>query len=65
MLHVGPYDAEPRTIARMQEAAPAEGLRLVGPHHEIYFSDPHRVPDARRRTVIRIPVTPASARRRR
>ena len=65
MLHVGAYDTEPRTIAQMQAAAPAEGLRLVGPHREIYFSDPHRVPAARLHTVIRIPVRPATPRRRR
>ena len=65
MLHVGAYDSEPRTIAQMQEAAQAEGLSLVGPRHEIYFSDPHRVPASRLHTVIRIPVRPATPRRRR
>jgi len=57
MLHVGAYGDEPRTIARMDAFAHAHRLRLRGRHHEIYLSDPRRVPPARLRTILRHPVT--------
>ena len=53
MLHVGPYDAEGPDVARMAEFARAHGYELRGPHHEIYLSDPRRVPPARLRTLLR------------
>jgi hypothetical protein len=56
MLHVGPYDAERSTLEAMARAAAGKGWRLGGPHHEIYFSDPRRVPPARLRTLLRCPV---------
>jgi hypothetical protein len=55
MLHVGPYDKEHETIALMQHFAEGRGLKLAGPHHEIYLSDPRRVPAERLRTILRQP----------
>jgi hypothetical protein len=56
MLHVGPYDREGETIALMRAFAESEGLKFAGPHHEIYLSDPRRVPPERLRTILREPV---------
>ena len=56
MLHVGPYSREHETIAQMHAFAEAEGLRIHGRHHEIYLSDPRRVPPERLRTILRHPV---------
>jgi len=56
LLHVGAYDAEHDTIRRMEEFARAAGWRFAGRHHEIYLSDPRRVPPARLRTILRYPV---------
>lgn len=56
MLHVGPYDREVDTVTVMARFAAAAGFRLVGPHHEIYLSDPRRVAPERLRTILRIPV---------
>lgn len=56
VLHVGPYEAEPESIARMAEFAEREGRRFAGPHHEVYLSDPRRVPPERLKTLLRIPV---------
>lgn len=56
MLHVGPYDQEAGTTAAMAQFAEAQGLVLAGLHHEIYLSDPRRVPPERLRTILRIPV---------
>ncbi len=59
MLHVGPYDQEPATIARMLAHAQQHGLRFHGRHHEIYLSDPRRVPPERLKTILREPVEAA------
>jgi hypothetical protein len=56
MLHAGPYDREPETIAQMEAFAAAEGCRFGGLHHEIYLSDPRRVAPEKLRTILRIPV---------
>jgi hypothetical protein len=56
MLHVGPYGEEGKTICQMMEHARAKGLDFSGRHHEIYLSDPRRVPAARLRTILRHPV---------
>jgi len=56
MLHVGPYSRESETLARMREFAEQKGLSCRGRHHEIYLSDPRRVPAERLRTIIRHPM---------
>lgn len=56
MLHVGPYDREPESLDSMRTLAAAKGLALKGPHHEIYLSDPRRVPPERLKTILRVPV---------
>ena len=55
-LHVGPYADEPAIVAAMADLAAAEGLKLHGRHHEIYLSDPRRVPPERLKTILRHPV---------
>ncbi len=56
VLHVGPYSAEKGTIEKMNDVAEHNGVHFRGPHHEIYLSDPRRVPEARLRTILRHPV---------
>ncbi len=56
MLHVGPYDKECATLKVMREFAEKKGLRFDGCHHEIYLSDPRRVPPERLKTILRQPV---------
>ncbi len=53
ITHVGPYDAERPTIARLEEAIRAAGRLVRGPHHEIYVSDPNRTKPERLKTIIR------------
>ena len=55
-LHVGPYSQEAQTIAAMRAFAEEQGLSFHGKHHEIYLSDPRRVPPERLRTILRHPV---------
>lgn len=57
MLHVGPYERERETIVLMQAHAEQNDLRFHGRHHEIYLSDPRRVPTERLKTILRHPVT--------
>lgn len=56
MLHVGPYEAEHRTIALMRTHAEENGCSFRGRHHEVYLSDPRRVPPERLKTILRQPV---------
>jgi hypothetical protein len=56
MLHVGPYEREPETIALMKTHAEQHGLTFHGRHHEVYLSDPRRVAPERLKTILRIPV---------
>jgi hypothetical protein len=56
MLHVGPYDKECETILVMKAFAKKQQLQFSGKHHEIYLSDPRRVPPDRLKTILRQPV---------
>jgi hypothetical protein len=56
MLHIGPYAEEKTTLDKMYRVAEASGAHVRGPHHEIYLSDPNRVPPERLRTILRYPV---------
>jgi hypothetical protein len=57
MLHVGPYDREMETVELMKAHAEKNGWKFRGPHHEIYLSDPRRVPPEKLKTILRMPVT--------
>lgn len=56
MLHVGPYEREKETIDKMVAFAATAGFIPRGRHHEIYLSDPRRVPPERLKTILRLPV---------
>jgi hypothetical protein len=56
MLHVGPYEREGETCALMLAHVRQNGLKPHGWHHEIYLSDPRRVPPERLKTILRQPV---------
>jgi hypothetical protein len=59
ILHIGSYDAEAPTIARLhREFLPANGLIPSGRHHEVYLSDARRTAPAKLRTILRQPVAP-------
>ena len=59
-LHVGSYDDEGPTLARLHdEFMPEQGLRFNGRHHEIYLGDPRRTAPEKLRTILRQPVAEA------
>lgn len=59
ILHLGPYDAEAPTIARMHTYISENGYKPRGKHHEIYISDPNRTAPEKLKTILRQPIQPA------
>lgn len=59
-MHLGPYDEEPSTVAKMDAFLKGNGylpdFSDTRRHHEIYLGDPRRTLPERLRTVIRHPI---------
>ena len=59
-MHIGPYDDEPVTVARMHAFMERQGYVLDITdrrfHHEIYLSDARRAAPEKLKTVIRHPI---------
>ena len=59
-MHIGPYDAEPASVARMDTFLAERGYRndlsQHRRHHEIYLGDPSRTAPERLKTVLRHPI---------
>ena len=59
-LHVGSYDDEPATIAKIHEFICENGYVLdiseSRRHHEIYLSDPRKTAPEKLKTAIRLPI---------
>jgi hypothetical protein len=60
VLHVGPYEDVGKVYERLGAEAAARGLAPRRHGHEIYLSDPRRVPPERLKTIVRLPVGRAS-----
>jgi len=57
MMHLGSFDDEPQSFARMETFCEEQGfIRTSLLHREIYLSDPRRVEPAKMKTVLRFPV---------
>jgi hypothetical protein len=57
ILHIGSYDDEGPTIAKMHHKfMPENGYEPAGKHHEIYLSDPRKVAPEKLKTVLWQPV---------
>ena len=60
ILHKGPYDDEPATVALMDRFLLENGYENdfgnSRQHHEIYLSDPRKTPPEKWKTVIRHPI---------
>jgi len=56
ILHIGSYDDEAPTIARMHAFIDENGYEPAGKHHEIYLSDPRKVAPEKLKTVLRQPI---------
>jgi hypothetical protein len=56
MLHTGPFDNEPETLAKLNDFITANALGRNGLHHEIYLSDFRKTPPEKLKTILREPV---------
>ena len=57
ILHLGSYDDEGPMLYKMHhEFIPKRGYTMTGKHHELYLSDPRKVPPEKLKTVLRQPV---------
>jgi len=56
IMHIGPYAAEPTTLARMDAFARENGYLPRAKHHEIYIGDPRRSAPEKLKTVLRQPI---------
>ena len=63
IMHIGPFDEEPATVAIMDEYMHENGyindISDIRLHHEIYLSDTRKVQPEKWKTVIRHPITKA------
>ena len=59
-MHVGSYDDEPETLAKLTKLIEDEGyeydLTDKRYHHELYLSNPRRCKEENLKTVVRIPI---------
>ncbi|MDR0489178.1 MAG: GyrI-like domain-containing protein [Propionibacteriaceae bacterium] len=64
ILHIGPYDDEPRSIATLNRFISDSGYRLdisaTRRHHEIYLGDPRKTAPEKLKTIIRHPIATIS-----
>ncbi|MDF2723619.1 MAG: hypothetical protein K0Q59_3294 [Paenibacillus sp.] len=58
MMHIGSFDDEPASFARMEAFCSENGyVRAAKTHREIYLSDPRKTELAKMKTVLRFPVS--------
>jgi hypothetical protein len=56
VMHIGPYEDELETIARLHEFIREGGYEMRGLHHEIYLTDIRKAAPEKWRTIIRQPI---------
>lgn len=57
IMHIGSYDDEGPALHKLHSNfIPDNNLEMSGLHHEIYLSDPRRVPPEKLKTILRQPV---------
>ncbi|UNC92272.1 GyrI-like domain-containing protein [Candidatus Contubernalis alkaliaceticus] len=66
LMHIGPYDHEPESIAKIESYIEQNGLvndigshlldGFIRRHHEIYLNDPRKTQPGKLKTVLRHPV---------
>ncbi len=56
IMHVGSYDDEGPTMAKLFAFIDENGYKMSGKHHEIYLGDPRKSASEKLRTILREPV---------
>lgn len=63
IMHIGPFDEEPKSVAIMDEFLEENGyvndINEERLHHEIYLSDARKIPADKWKTIIRHPIKKA------
>lgn len=53
VLHIGHYSTEPESLAKMKELMEENKFIRKALQHEIYLSDPRRIPEEKIKTILR------------
>lgn len=56
ILHIGSWDREEQSIEKLHGFIRKEGLKIIGYHKEIYISNPRRVEESKKKTILRYQV---------
>lgn len=56
IMHIGPFENEGPTIAKLHDFVKEQGYLLKGKHHEIYLSDIRRAAPEKWKTILRQPI---------
>ncbi len=60
IMHIGPYDEEPTSLAAIESFLHSNGfvkdINEKRRHHEIYLSDPRKCRPDKMKTVLRLPI---------
>ncbi|MEN7550694.1 GyrI-like domain-containing protein [Rapidithrix thailandica] len=56
VLHQGPFDKEPESLAKLEAFMTQKRLKKAGLHHEIYLSDFTKTAPEKLKTILREPV---------
>jgi len=57
MMHIGPYDSEPESFAKMEAYCRENSLKRISlTHREIYITDPRKTLPEKQKTVLRFKV---------
>ncbi|GHU83958.1 hypothetical protein FACS1894196_4670 [Clostridia bacterium] len=61
VMHIGPYDDEPLTVAALKKYVADTGHRIdlseKRRHHELYLGDPRKTAPEKLKTIIRYPIS--------
>ncbi|MEQ8712525.1 MAG: GyrI-like domain-containing protein [Cyclobacteriaceae bacterium] len=56
VMHIGSWDQEGPSIEKIMNLIKEEGLQITGYHKEIYISEPTKVDESRKKTILRYQV---------
>lgn len=56
IMHIGSYDEEQESIAKIIAFMNEKQMSFNGYHHEIYLSDPRKTPVEKLKTILRYPI---------
>lgn len=56
VMHIGSWDEEGPSIEKIMNLVAEEGLEITGYHKEIYISEPNKVEESRKKTILRYQV---------